>query len=255
MPRLARLLAGRRHHAQAASLRKEEARLEAAELLDQVREHEALVQRPVESPCAMLRDRERIGRPPGLARSAERRDERRERQARRRAPVREAGIHAGGVGLEALARRGRQPFGLALGETGDAEDAHLAVGLEGVVALHFGEAALRRAPQPDELRQPVLRMDEAEAEVGVALARGEHVRHAVAVAQDAQRSAQRPLRQAAPPRPDAQPAPRAAARAPAPRRRSLRLRRVPAEPSRASARGPGASRSRVPTSPPRASPA
>ena len=98
------------------------------------------------------------------------------------------GLDARGVRVERRPDVGPEALRLALAEECEAEHARLAVQGQRVAPLHLGEPAAGGAPEPGQLAGTVLRVHEAEAEPGVALARRAHVRDAAPVAQDLERA-------------------------------------------------------------------
>ena len=170
-----------------------------------------------------------------------------------RAHAREPRVHAGGVGLEHATPHRALQGRVAAREAGEVERARLAIRREPRLADQLRSAARGDAPEPEHLREAILRVREAEREPGVVLVRGAHVGHAAPIAHHRhgrldprhdQRALERRMRgaQRAPrPRSSAAARPRPAPRARCPRRSEPASARAPPRPA------PGSDRPRCPT--------
>ena len=165
----------------ARALRRKEAhRVGGAELGHELVQHEARVDRFRQPPREELVQRERVLRTPRL-------DVPRARCTFLRATreLRDPRVHARRERLERVAGGRRELPPLLFGETAKVEQPRELIGLDRVRADLLSRRAARAAPQVDQLREPILRLAEAQREERVGLARGIDVRHAVAVAVDA----------------------------------------------------------------------
>src|SRR5216683_1514788 len=104
---------------------------------------------------------------------------------RQRAALGEIGVDAGGIGLEGGAQRRRERGELPLGGAVEAERAHRPVGAESRLAEQLRQSSGAEPPHHVHLEEPVPGMEKAEREGGVAIVRRADMRHAAAIAGDA----------------------------------------------------------------------
>ncbi len=123
---------------------------------------------------------------PGFGREAQHQEFGRQGAAARRA----LGVDSPRIGREHLPARRREKRDIGRGGAVEAEHPHLPIDRQSLLPEDFGEPAGAVTPHQLHLEQPVLGMDKAEAEGGVRAVPGEDQRHAVGIAQDANRMPQ-----------------------------------------------------------------
>ncbi len=159
---------------------------EAAEVLDQLLHRHDLFQGAPEPPRIELQQGQCVARRPRIQRSPPGLDGSGRLDLARGNP-RDPRVHPGGIGLEQdTDARGQTP-GVGFGVTSESQDPGAAIGGDTALPQDLRAPPSCHSAQPHHLREAILSVNEAEAEIGIALARGLDVRYSAKIAEYPQR--------------------------------------------------------------------